>query len=135
MYIRYSGKEREISKILQFGAIMRERVCELALAFLLAIIIAPFQRLVYQLTRELEGPRRRGVSYFRRPEKRIPVCPGRGGSVYVRMHSCPVVTDERFYRTSRCNREACVILLSIPFSLVEPHQTLHVEIFIFQDSL
>lgn len=29
------------------------------------------------------------------------------------------VTHERFYRTSRCNREACVIFLSIPFFSVE----------------
>lgn len=45
----------------------------------------------------------------------------------------PVVTDERFYRTSRCNREACVILLSIPFSLVELHiKNFNVK-FIFQE--
>lgn len=57
----------------------------LVLAFLLAIIIAPFRPAAHIPADESSRDRRRGVSYFRRSEKRIPVCPGRGGLVHVRM--------------------------------------------------
>lgn len=75
-------KERPISKVLRVG---QESIFYL-LAFLLAIIIATIPcNGSYTSWRESSRDRRRGVSYFRRTEKRIPVCPGRGGLVHVRM--------------------------------------------------
>lgn len=105
---------------------MRESVMLYTRYFLLAIIIAPSNGLRIPADESARGTSSsRSVVFPSAGKTAYRFAPGaeRFG-VRANVHSFPDVTDERFYRTSRCSREACVILLSIPFSLVESHQTL-----------
>lgn len=122
--VSYFGKKSDNS--LKFYGVERESVCYL-LAFLLAIIISLFRPTAHipaderargTVVEECRISVGRKNAYRFAPSAEV-WCTCECASVPGARRGDPiVVTDERFYRTSRCNREACVILLSIPFSLL-----------------